>query len=175
MRKFRVALGFCLALLLPAAVMAQKIEKDYDHKAPWKSYRTYMWIQPAHLEDAAMDPEVVSAINQQLEARGWRQVPVDADVAIVAHGAWEEHQTLESFYSGFPGEWRWHWWAGPPEVTTEVKEYPVGTLVVDMFDARTKQLIWRGYAEATVSKHPEKNAIKLDKAMEKLFDHFPPK
>jgi hypothetical protein len=48
------------------------------------------------------------------------------------------------------------------------------TLVVDIWDARTKQLLWRATATDTVSENPEKNEKKLKKAMEKMFKKYPP-
>ncbi|HWF46702.1 MAG TPA: DUF4136 domain-containing protein, partial [Bryobacteraceae bacterium] len=56
--------------------------------------------------------------------------------------------------------------------TTE--NYKVGTLVVDLFDASNKQLIWRGSASDTLSDKSEKNIKNLDKGVQKMFDHFPP-
>jgi hypothetical protein len=53
--------------------------------------------------------------------------------------------------------------------------YEVGTLVLDMYDAQTKRLVWRGVATKTVSKKPEKNEKALEKAVEKMFKNFPPK
>ena len=50
----------------------------------------------------------------------------------------------------------------------------VGTLVVDLFDAKTKQLMFRGSAQDEISDKPEKNAKKLAKASDKLFKDFPP-
>jgi hypothetical protein len=50
----------------------------------------------------------------------------------------------------------------------------MGTLVVDMFDAKTKNQIWRGSADGTLSDKPEKVIKKLDDAVQKMFQHFPP-
>jgi hypothetical protein len=43
-----------------------------------------------------------------------------------------------------------------------------------MFDAKTKQLLWRGTAEGTLSDKTDKNEKKLEKAVEKMFKDFPP-
>ena len=59
--------------------------------------------------------------------------------------------------------------------TTTVENIPIGTLVVDMFDTPTKKLIWRGTATDALSDKPEKNEKKLEKAVEEMFKHFPPK
>ena len=46
--------------------------------------------------------------------------------------------------------------------------------MTDIFDAKTKQLIWRGTAQDELSEKPDKNAKKLAKAGDKLFKDFPP-
>lgn len=49
------------------------------------------------------------------------------------------------------------------EATTTEQDYKEGTLVVDLYDGNSKQLIWRGSAEDSVSNNPEKNEKNLDK------------
>jgi uncharacterized protein with gpF-like domain len=115
---------------------------------------------------------VVEDVNGQLNAKGWTLVTENADVAIMANGAIKDQETLETFYNWFPG-WRWYWW--DTTATTTVEHYSVGTLVVDLFDAKTKQAIFRGTATGTLSEKPQKNDEKLDKAVEKMFKEFPPK
>jgi hypothetical protein len=69
------------------------------------------------------------------------------------------------------GGWRWR---GMGETTTTVQNYKVGTLVIDLYDASNKQLIFRGTAEDTLSKNPEHNEKTLEKAVDKMFKKFPP-
>ena len=45
---------------------------------------------------------------------------------------------------------------------------------MDIFDAKSKQLVYRGTATDELSNKPEKNAKKLAKASDKLFKNFPP-
>jgi hypothetical protein len=52
---------------------------------------------------------------------------------------------------------------------------PVGTLMLDMYDAQTHQLIWRGRSSATLSNNGDKNTKKLDKDIDKMLNGFPPK
>jgi hypothetical protein len=158
---------------LASGAPAQKVSRDYDHNANFSDYKTYTWIRPAHLTDQLMAQRVMDAVNAQLSAKGWTMVQDNADVGITANGATQEEHTLDSWYTGFPG-WRWRW-AGGGEVTTTEETYTVGTLVVDMFDTKNKQVIWRGTATDTLSDKPDKNAEKINKAVEKLFKDFPPK
>src|SRR5205823_3128973 len=68
----------------------------------------------------------------------------------------------------------WRWGGGFGDATTTVDNYKVGTLVVDLFDANSKNLIWRGSASDTLSDKSDKNIKELDKGVQKMFAHFPP-
>ncbi len=91
---------------------------------------------------------------------------------MAAIGTTRNEPTFTTFYTGMPG-WYWQGWDG--FATTTVDYNKVGTLVVDIFDSATKKLIWRGVATDTLSSKPEKNDKKLEHAVEKMFDKFPPK
>ena len=58
--------------------------------------------------------------------------------------------------------------------TTTTSEYLVGTLVTDIFDAKSKSLVFRGTATDEISDKPEKNVKKLEKITDKMFKDFPP-
>jgi len=60
------------------------------------------------------------------------------------------------------------------EATTTIETYKVGTLVVDIFDAKAKQLVWRASASDTLSNNSDKNIKELDKGVSKMFKQFPP-
>ena len=53
----------------------------------------------------------------------------------------------------------------------------IGTLVLDMYDPSSKQLVWTGRATKTFDpgNSQEKKQKNLDKAMQKLLKNFPPK
>jgi hypothetical protein len=177
MRISRVLIGLLLITIPAVATKAQKVTTDYDPAAPFSSYKTFMWIQPPHIAaDPLMEPRLVNAVNAALTSKGWQLVDSGADVGIVAHVATKERHTLETFYEGFPGGWGWHHWGGGMGTAYSVVEtYEVGTVVLDLFDGHTKQLIWRGVATDTLSGTPDKDTKKLEKAVDKLFKNFPPK
>jgi hypothetical protein len=58
--------------------------------------------------------------------------------------------------------------------STTVNTVHVGQAVVDIFDAKTKKLVFRGTASDELSDKPEKNEKKIEKATEKMFKDFPP-
>ncbi len=63
---------------------------------------------------------------------------------------------------------------GPDLSTTNTVNTPVGTLLVDIFDAHSKKLIWRGTSDKTLSEKPNKNEKKLEESIQSMFKHFPP-
>jgi hypothetical protein len=167
--KVRSSLLLALLMAIVATAFAREIATDYDHHIEFSRYKTYSWAK-VETPNALWDERVKAAIDSQLAAKGWTQVPAGGDVSIVAVGMTHAKPTLRTFYDGFDG-WRW---GGFGEATTVVDNYKVGTLVVDMFDSSTKKLIWRGSASDTLSDKPEKNAKDLEKTVQKMFEHFPP-
>jgi Domain of unknown function (DUF4136) len=175
MRILKAMVGISLLFIVAGTANAQKVSVDYNHQANFSNYKTYMWIhRPHYRPDPLMEQRAVEAINAALTAKGWREVPAGADVAVAAHFATHREHTLETFYDGFGGGWHWHFGPGFGTAVTTVHTYEIGSLVVDLFDAQSKDLIWRGVATDTFSQNPQKDTKKLEKAVDKLFSHFPP-
>jgi len=154
---------------------AQQVKTDYDRSANFGQYKTYSWAQ-VKTKDALDVDRIKTAVNAALAAKGWTQVDSGGDVSIVAIEITQNQQTLNTFYDGFGGGWGWRRFGGGGfgEATTTTETYKVGTLVVDLFDAKTKQLIWRGTSSNTLSNNSDKNIKNLDKGADKMFKHFPP-
>ena len=169
-----IAVCFALSLVTVAAAVAQHVQTDFDHQAKFARYKTYSWqaIKPAN---SLWDSRIENAVNTQLEAKGLSQIQEGGDIDIVAIKTTQTQRTLQTFYDGMGGGWRWRGFGGFGESTTNEVDYKQGTLVIDMYDAKTKQLIWRGRAQDMLSDKPEKNEKKLDKGVAKMFKNFPPK
>lgn len=168
----KLKFGIAIALLLTASLaFAQKVNTDYDHSFDFSSIHTFAvqfgtpWSNPLQQDRAKAD------IIEQLTSKGWTQAtdPATADVVVAIHGAVKQEQSLDTWYSG--GGWGW----GPGMAQTSVNTVNVGTMVVDILNTKTKQLIFRGTATDQLSNKPQKNSEKLDKAVEKIFKDFPPK
>ena len=162
-----------IVLLLASAASAQQVKTDYDRNANFSQYKTYSW-EKVQTQDPLWVARIKEAVNASLTAKGLTPVASGGDVAIVAIETTQNQQTLNTFYDGFGGGWRWRGMGGFGDATTTTENYKVGTLVVDLFDAHTKTLIWRGSSSDTLSDKSDKNIKNLDKAVQKMFDHFPP-
>jgi hypothetical protein len=165
--------GAFLITLLGSAV-GQHIQTDFDHQANFSQYKTYSW-QEIKASNSLWDARIKDAVNAQLASKGWTQVDDGADVAIVAIKTTQIQRTLQTFYDGFGGGWRWRGFGGFGDATTTEQDHKEGTLVIDMYDTKTKQLIWRGSAENMLSDKAEKNEKNLDKGVAKMFKDFPPR
>jgi Domain of unknown function (DUF4136) len=170
MRLTSITLGLALASLVATAAAAQKITTESSPDANLASYKTFMWLKEPNVDDPLMKQRIVDDISRQLQAKGLQRVDEGADLAVAAHMATQTQKTLNTFYDGFGGGWRWG--GGFGSATTTVNTYQEGTLVVDLFEAKTKQAIWRGTATQGVSKNPQTQAKNIDKAAEKIFAKF---
>ena len=173
--KVQTTLFFSIAtfFVLTAASFAQQVKTDYDHNADFGQYRTFSW-EKVKTQDALLVNRIKDAVNGALTAKGWTQVESGGDVCILAMEITQNQQTLNTFYDGFGGGWRWRGLGGFGDATTTTETYQVGTLVVDLFDAKTKKLLWRGCSSDTLSNNSDKNIKNLDKGVEKMFRQFPP-
>jgi Domain of unknown function (DUF4136) len=167
---FTIAMFFALT----AASFAQQVKTDYDHNASFGNYKTFSW-EKVQTRDPLLVDRIKDAVNAALTAKGWTQVESGGDVSIVAMEITQNQQTLNTFYDGFGGGWRWRGFGGFGDATTTTETYQVGTLVVDLFDAKTKNLVWRGSSSDTLSNNADKNTKNLNKGVQKMFAHFPPK
>ena len=162
-------------IVFAGTASAQQVKTDFDRSANFTQYKTYSWEQ-VKTKDALDAGRIKSAVNAALAAKGWTQVDSGGDVSIVAMEITKNQQTLNTFYDGFGGGWGWRRFGGGGfgEATTTTDTYKVGTVVVDLFDTKTKQLIWRGSESDTLSNNSDKNIKNLDKGVEKMFKKFPP-
>jgi hypothetical protein len=164
-----------MVLLFAGVLSAQQVKTDYDRSANFGQYKTYSWEQ-VKTKDTLDVGRIKNAVNAALTAKGWTLVESGGDVSIVAMEMTQNQQTLNTFYDGFGGGWGWRRFGGGGfgQATTTTETYKVGTVVVDLFDTKTKQLIWRGAASDTLSNNSDKNIKNLDKGVEKMFKNFPP-
>ena len=175
MRKLAIAAALALA---STAAFAQDVKTDYDHAANFAAIKTFQAKIATSWNNQISEKRVLDEITQALTEKGWKSVDANPDALVLLHGATEKQKSLNTFYSGGGyggyGYRGWGGMGGMGTATTTTSEYIVGTLVVDIFDAKSKGLMYRGTATDELSDKPEKNAKKLQKASDKMFKDFPP-
>lgn len=180
---FNCVLAAALLVCTANTASADQLKSDYDHGVDFSKYHTYSWgtvttANPFYVE------RIKRAVNESLQAKGWKMVPSDGEATIFAHDRIHNEQEVETTYEGMGGGWGggWGWgrWGGMGgmggmgDATTDTVNVRVGRLVVDLFDSKSKALLWRGSATEDLSDNSGKNSKKLAGDIAKLFRDFPP-
>lgn len=164
-----------LAILVLVAPLAgaQEVTVDYDHDFDFSTIKSFAVQIATPSGNTLAEDRVVADVERALSAKGWTKTdPENADAMVLLHGASEERRELQTFYTG-GGGWRWRG-VGMGSATTTETRYTVGTLVVDIYETGAKSLVFRGTASDELSKKPDKNQKKAEKALTKMFNDFPP-
>lgn len=168
--QFGLALG--LMLLPCGATKGQDVKYNFMPGTDFSKYHTYKWVTESNVHpDQIIDQQIKDAVNQQLSGKGLSTT--DGETADLFIG-YQVSVDQEKQWNAYGGGMGWRFGGGMATATSSTIQ--VGTLVVDVYDPSTKQLIWRGQATKTLnpSKDPAKNQQNLNKAVAKLLKNFPP-
>lgn len=158
-----------------SSLCAQSVHTDYDRHAPFNDYHTFSFakVQTTNPLDVQ---RVKNEIRRDLTYYGWKEVPSGGDVTVTAVEAEHNSKEYDSFYDGLGPGFGWGGWGGMGgDSTTSVREVPVGTLMVDLYDRHTHNMVWRGISHENVSDNLRDDTGKLQKAIDEMFYKFPPK
>lgn len=173
----RVLIACATALLLAACASGKPVvQTDHARGTDFSRFRTYMWAEEPQIASPLMRDKVVAAIDAQLQSKGWQRT-ADGDVALV--GQWVAHE--DTRYNNFSfgvglGNWGGNSGGavGASTGTSVPRTSLVGSLIVDMFDARTKQAIWRGTVSGNVPETPQGVDAMIAQQIPQMFAGFPP-
>ena len=182
--------AFLLVILVLAGspVFGQKVFIDHDTEYDHSSIKTFMWKKTADTPLAEKNPllhsRIVSGIEHYLTMGGIAKVESDPDVYVTYHGS---SKTKISFHNQaypyvYPVSWGYggyYSYYGYPTMAVGVgvistaDVYKRGTLIVDVWDAQTNELIWRGLvAELKVTEVAETMAKRVDKALARMVKEW---
>lgn len=171
-RTVRVGLGLILALLACSVTPAQDVTTNAMPGTNFTKFHTYKWvtIQGASYPNQILDAQIKNSIDSQLAAKGLTKTDSDkADLYIGYQASVDQERQWNAY--GMGGGLRW----GGGMASATSSTISIGTLVLDMYDPATKQLVWTGRATKTLDPkaNQEKKQKNLDKAMAKLLKNFP--
>jgi len=185
---FRKTLWIATAL---AAIFIQgcttaNVRVDYDPQESFRTLRSYAWAPMTEEErreksrNSLLHERIQSAIDAHLAARGFAKVTEAQADFLVTHTVTVERRAQVYDSGAAVGYGRY----GPRggvgigygfPVTT-IQEYKVGTLIIDVIDARHKRLVWRGSGERTLdpSLTPEERIEVVNATVDEILGRFPP-
>jgi Domain of unknown function (DUF4136) len=183
MRARQIALG--LGLILAAGCAGQQVSTDYSPSTGFSQFRTFALVAPPDTAgQQLLDQRVRNAVQAQLDSKGLTAADRQHADLFVGYGMVDKtHKEVYTYRDGWGwgGGWGWRYWrwgvAWPMTVQRRVETYTDGTVVVNLIDAKTKQVVWEGEVGDAVNlpvTNPVRATQQIDAAVAKLFTKYPP-
>ena len=184
MKSFLISAAAGMALLTGCAT-ALKAHSDHDASQNFSAYRTFAWMadQPmiAPPDDVArVSPlnrrRIEEAVENALAAKGFQKAPdrAGADFVVSYSVGARDRIDSRSFPAPYADAWRWGYPYFGHDVDVQV--YREGTLAIDVFDGKTHQPVWHGWASKRVTEHDVRHAAEqIPPAVVSILGKFPPR
>lgn len=166
--KTTVALCATLVCLTSTIAFGQQVSVNYNHSQSFAQYHTYAFENndPNQIANSILAQAALSDVNAALQGKGLSKVELSAnpDLVLLVSGGLRQQTSYSAWgMRGFGGGMG----GISPEQNVE------GTLIVSLYDAKQKTLIWRGIGQNTLSNNGNKNQQMVGKAVEKMFKQWP--
>jgi len=201
-RLFRPLLATVVVLTLSACASAIQSTVDVADQADFSNFQTYAWITDQSLiarSDATSElgyplneQRTRAAVERELARKGYRKVSgTEADFVVsftvgsrvrVQQYYNDYGYSYRGYHHGFTGYgysrfgYAGYGYPGYGHYgsTASVYTFTEGSLVVDIFDNRSKEAIWHGSASKRLSRKDKDNATQLiNQAIASLLIEFP--
>jgi hypothetical protein len=163
------------ALLLAASIsgvsavaVGQTVSVNYNHSQSFAAFHTYAWQinDPNKIANSILAQAAISDIDNALVGKGFSKVEISAnpDVIVIASGGLKQETSYTAWgMRGIGG--------GMGGITPQ--QNVEGTLVVSIYSAKDKALVWRGIGQNALSNNGNKNQQLVGKAVVKMFKQWP--
>ena len=166
---YTLTLWISAALLTATTCLAGgKARNDFEPDVDFSRYHTFCFIggkdigRSGWLNDPVMRERFKNFISGALETRGLKEVPKDENYNLavrfwVARRAKQDVTVVDygptMMWGGYPPYWSGAWGYSYQEYV--VTNYVEGTLVVDLIDTATKDLVWRTFVRQKIEDRSE--------------------
>ena len=148
-----------MVLLLTSSIQAV----EYDHGVDFSRYKTWSWQAGVPLPpQPGPDKRIREAVGRGLAARGLTSVDSNATLLVRYYAARSTRIDLLPLDSG----------SGAPP--TGIRYVETGSLAVELLDAASGKVVWRGHATGALRYGPKEIAAQIDAAVAELLARFPP-
>ena len=166
-------------LLVLAGCATLRVATHTDRGVLWSKYKTFDWgpadalpvSDPRLDKDPYFEDKTEGAIEKAMATRGFVRSPVGGrlDLLIHYHATITERLDLED--AERPDDS-----CGGAECRPRVSRYEAGTLVVDIVDAASNVLLWRGWAQGNaegVLGNRDRMRRRIDESISRMFERLP--
>lgn len=187
MKNLRKLFGLVLLLAFLSAPAYSQIKSDYSKDADFTGIESYMFAGWQDNSDEILNDidkkRILDAFKAEMDARGLEHKTSGADVVLTLFVVVDSKTSTTAYTDfnstmGYRGRWGWGYGyggVGTVSATTTYSEndYLEGTLVVDMYDADGKDLMWQGIIKKVLKSNPKKREKTIPKNINKLMKKFP--
>jgi len=163
------------------SAQAQKPQIQWNSKYDFDAVNTFAWQDTPDTSLETQNPFMHSLIKNTIEAElaksSLTEVEANPDVWVNYHASTTTEVQLRTDSYGYSiggyGMAGWGYYgmaAGPVSSTTRAVEYTKGTLVVDIWDAKSKELVWRGMVSDTLPDNVQKAEKLVVRAIGKMAE-----
>ena len=165
--------GILGAALAGTAALAQDVHVDYKNAAEINQIHTYTFGNLS-TTNPMLEPRLAIAIDRNLQLNGWKEGS-DGDVVVTAVlASYNDPRLYLNFYSGFSNlNWSSVGIDPPGRGMVSVNQVASGTLIVDMYDKRTGELIWRSTGGDFLTNNTDRDKLMIDQVVNKMFVSMP--
>jgi Domain of unknown function (DUF4136) len=166
--KMRFALCAIVACMTSAIALGQQVSVNYNHSQSFTQFHTYAWgsNNANQIQNSILAQVAVQDIDTALQGKGLQKVAENQnpDIIVTANGGMKEQTSYSAWgMRGIGG--------GMGGITPE--QNVIGTMIVDLYDAKNQSLIWRGIAQNSLNNNGNKNQQMVQKAITKMFQQWP--
>jgi len=166
--KIRLFSMSIFALVLAAPLWGQTVSVNYNHSQDFTQFHTYAWEvnDPNRIANSILAQAAISDVDNALKGKSLSKVDISAnpDLIVIASGGLQQQTSYSAWgMRGIGGAMG----GITPEQNVE------GTLIVSVYDAKQKALIWRGIGQDTLSNNGSKNQKLVANAVQKMFKQYP--
>lgn len=177
--------GILVLSLLAAGCQSTRVRTDWDPSLSFEGFERFAFLEPAESEGA--DPfadnsllrkRLRLAIENGLAARGYRAVddPTQADFLATYSVVLDDRiRDYGSSGLGFYGNRRYGYGYGSIYSSPGITEYQESTLIIDLLDPKTEELVWRGWSSGLVgTRDRHRSDQRLNRGVQQILKRFPP-
>lgn len=174
----RIAVAALFIAIGSAACSGISTSSDWDHTFDFGRLSSYAWSEqePEGGVSEIMVRRMRLAVGEQLSAKGLSESdPGKADFLLAYHTGVQDRQQYDTYGYGAGSWWDGYWGGGM--TTTTMRTYSEGTLILDVVDRASNQLVWRGSASSTIDQmeSTEQRVATIEEAVREMLKDFPPK
>lgn len=175
---------FGLVLFL-AGCSSLVVTSDKDDTADFTKYNTFSYYGWAENSDKIINDltkqRIEDAFAAEFKKRGFTFVEEGGDATVSLFIVVDEKKSVTAYTDHYGGAYRPGWGygygygygMGTSTTSYHEEDYKTGTIICNVLDASSKELVWQGLAAAVIDDNPRKREYRIKEAVQKMMKLYP--